>query len=106
MRRVFISAEHQSLFERQGYVIVPFLRPAAIDDLRQLYERAGPRAAGGFHATLMSTDVAYRKLIHDAVQSAFAGTLGEVLADYRVAVGNFFVKRAGDASSEVFLHQD
>ena len=64
MRDTFLQNRHQDLFEQEGYVLFSqFLPPAVVEALRQQYFQWDHDLGEGFHATMHSHDISYRKKV-------------------------------------------
>lgn len=106
-RRVFASDEYQQQFQRDGIVIVRLLDEREARALLDAYSsRASALDHYGFHASMFSRDVEYRRAIDAEVKQALAGPASRVLSDYRAVVGNYVVKEHGRDDSHVPVHQD
>lgn len=106
MRRVFRDDELNRTFHDQGFVEIEFLDDAAVQRLRALFDEGGSEMGTAFYTSVWSGNLDYRRRIHEAVTDAFRPAVDRLLADYRLCLGNFAVKRGGDAESAVPMHQD
>ncbi len=101
----FLDAEHQEAFDREGYVVVPFLTAEEVAALRDTWDRVGPEAGFGSHYTSASSDLTYREAVFDAIATTFEPAVDRVLRGLRPVVANFFAKEPVEGTSLV-IHQD
>ena len=104
-RQTFRNADYQKQFETLGYVILPFLNAEEVALLRQTYLNLENDLGKGFHATMHSKNVDYRRKVNKAISDIFTPKAHAILDDYRPLVANFTVKEPG-ASSFFDFHLD
>lgn len=74
MRRVFADDEHERLFRRDGIVVTRLLGDAEAKGLLHAYgSRTSALDHYGFHASMFSRDVEYRRAVDADVKTALAG---------------------------------
>lgn len=95
----------QDDLERDGYVVVPFLDPAAVAGLRRSFSALVPDLGGASHYTSASPDEAHRRAAFASIAAAFSGPAADLLVDHRPVVANFFAKPPAPATALV-VHQD
>ncbi len=105
VRTVFVAAETQERFARDGYVTLPLLGAQALGDLRTLYARLHPDALPEFFPSTFSTDPAYRALVDREVRAVCAQAVRGILQDVTLRYGSFIVKSPGPRGV-VNVHQD
>lgn len=106
LRAIFRDAVMEEAFHRYGFLVVPFLSPEQVAELRQEWDALdAPIHQMGFSASVMSADRAYRDSVDAAVRAAFAPGLQAMCDAYRFGFGNFVAKRAG-ATDGIPIHQD
>jgi hypothetical protein len=89
-KRIFKSVEQQTLFDKQGFIVLPFLTPEEILLLDKLFDELHPQLnEGGFFSGSYSSDAAYKK----------------IFINYTPFGGAFLYKVPG-ANSELAAHQD
>jgi hypothetical protein len=107
VRRVFVDAEQERQFRRDGIVIARLLDEAEARALLDAYwSRASALDRYGFHASMFSRDLEYRRAVDADVKQALAARALRLLSDYRAVVGNYVVKEQGRDDSQVPVHQD
>ena len=61
-KRIFKSEEHQRLFDKQGFVVLPFLTSEEVVQLNNLFDELHPDLNnGGFFSGSYSSDIDYKK---------------------------------------------
>jgi hypothetical protein len=106
MREVFRDTRFNAALMRDGIVVLDLLDHAAVDHLTDAYHReAGDLPDYPFFTTIMSANAGIRQRVDQAVREVLAPRVLPLLADYRIAVGSFLVKR-NHPGSAVHLHQD
>jgi len=107
MKRTFIKSDHQTLFEKQGYIIVKnFISTEEIKYLRDIYEETQNVVQGKkFFISQWSDNKELKFKINDAVQKVILQKAQSFLDDYVPVFGVFGVKHPGKGS-EMYLHGD
>jgi len=103
---VFRDTAHNSILIRDGAITAQLLTADEAAELLQFYLAEAPDSAPGFHATMFSSDSAYRERVDARIKAVLGPRLDLFLSDYRCVVGNFVVKEHGRAGTEVSVHQD
>ncbi|MBS1618556.1 MAG: phytanoyl-CoA dioxygenase family protein [Bacteroidetes bacterium] len=105
-KRIFKDAAHQQLFDRQGFIVLPFITAEEIRELNGLFDELHPDISGsGFFSGSYSSDFDYKKKVSDAIVRTFARAYAELFTDYTPFGGAFLYKVPG-ANSELAPHQD
>ncbi len=104
MRKMFKNEELQKVFDRQGYAYTNLLNATEVSELIALVNQLKPADkfapdvdiyhASDFHCTFLDHDLEYKKAMNKLIKEKFAPKLNEVLIDYRIINGNFYVKPA------------
>lgn len=97
-RRTFRDNHLQEEFEEMGYVILPFLSEAEINKLLDIYHSLKNDLGKGFHATMHSHDIDYKRKVSGYISEVFTPKAQEILLDYRPLVSNYTVKEPGMSS--------
>jgi hypothetical protein len=92
-------------FRQNGYVVLPFLSEADIDQLRSLYFGFYPQTPTDFFSTVHDIDSETRLSIHQTLKALLAPKVAQLLPGYEVRNTNYVVKRATPTSG-LLLHQD
>jgi ectoine hydroxylase-related dioxygenase (phytanoyl-CoA dioxygenase family) len=103
---VFRSEGPESEWRRDGFVVVDdAFEPQHLAELQQLVRELFTGTSEGFHSTLMSHDVEYRRKVFEAVPPYFARLADRLLEDYEPFAASLTVKWPGE-TSELGCHQD
>jgi Phytanoyl-CoA dioxygenase (PhyH) len=96
----------QTIHEK-GYVVVSLLSEKQITDLTKFYtqEHSLSIENGGMFYSLYSRDLAYRKRVHETIQSILKPILEKNFKDYKNIINTFITKAPGP-DSEFYVHQD
>ena len=97
------SAAHQALLEAEGYVVVDLLSDAEAEALRSTCEQTHP-ARSGWESDFYSPDPAVKRVVHEAISSAFERPIAEQFCSHRSLLQNFIVNWPGPDGGLV-LHQ-
>jgi len=111
MNRLFKQDQHESDFERDGYVCIPFLGESQLTDLRNLYNRLTPDSrfntqdnSVSYHFSFLDPNRAYKKAVFDGVSAIVAPSLVQHFTPYSPLIINFVRKEPG--LGEVPVHQN
>lgn len=105
-KRIFKSDEHQALFDRQGFIVLPFITKNEVAHLNSLFDELHPDTnTGGFFSGSYSGDEGYKRKASNEIVKAFSRAYEELFIDYAPFGGAFLYKVPG-ANSELAAHQD
>lgn len=106
MMQIFRDEKLQKQMEQNGIVIVPFLDSAATAELKGYYQ-AHPLDLGlPYHSTVLSTNIAYRRGVHEKIKLEFSASLERTfMPNFRFLFGCYTIKEQGEGS-EWGVHQD
>jgi len=106
MFSVFKDPALQQQFEKQGYILVSSLLDAGdIKMLNDLFAKFREEYKGAFHTSHFSTDVNYKKQVHDVIAGVAGPGTAALLNDFVPLFGNFMVKNP-DPENFMPLHAD
>jgi hypothetical protein len=104
MRSIFKDKELQKIFDKQGYVHTNLLNKVEVSELILLVNQLKPEDkfapnidiyhASDFHCTFLDNDVDYKRSMNKLIKEKFTSKINQVLVDYRIINGNFYVKPA------------
>lgn len=104
--RIFKKEEHQQLFDKQGFIILPFLNESEIAELDVYFDEMHPDLReNGFFSGSYSSDCNYKKAVSDKIVAIFSRAYQEYFIDYTPFGGAFLYKTPG-SNSELAAHQD
>jgi len=105
-KRIFKHKEHQNLFDKQGFIVLPFLHPDEITRLDELFDELHPNLAeSGFVSGSYSSDLHYKQKASAEIVNVFTRAYLELFIDYTPFGGAFLYKMPGE-NSELAAHQD
>ncbi|MCS6935184.1 MAG: phytanoyl-CoA dioxygenase family protein [Chitinophagales bacterium] len=105
-KRIFKNEEHQKIFDRQGFIVLPFLTTEEVSRLDKLFDELHPDAqSSGFFSGSYSSDLNYKKRASDEIVKVFSRAYRELFIHYVPFGGAFLYKVPGD-NSELAAHQD
>jgi hypothetical protein len=105
-KRIFKKDEHQLLFEKQGFIVLPFITEDEIKELNQMFDVLHPILnEGGFFSGSYSSDFEYKKKASDAIVKVFERAYQELFINYSPFGAAFLYKVPGQ-NSELAAHQD
>jgi len=104
---MFIEQSHNTLFEQQGYVVLPLLEQKDISYLESLYIESASDAQvkEPFYTSVWSPNRAYRKFVYEKVSPIMFNQVAKFLLDSEPIFSNFHVKKSG-GDSALIPHQD
>ncbi len=105
-KRIFKSPEYQQLFNKQGFIVLPFLTQDEVNHLDKFFDELHPNISqGGFYSGSYSTDAEYKKRASDEIVKLFSRAYNDLFVDYTPFGGAFLYKVPG-ANSALAAHQD
>lgn len=105
MLKVFKDDTHQTQFERDGYIILPFYSDNEIQELKALYKRLHPKDEKGFFPSTFSSDKNYRVEADKEIRRLCERSILQYFQDIKVICGCFIVKSPVPESA-MCVHQD
>lgn len=105
MRKIFQDAALQADFDRDGYVVLPWLSAEEVSELVERYDRLPTVAQKGFFAALFSESPEFKRGCHQLLADLGRDFAAKHLVDYRPLIGSFVVKVPGN-DSVMPCHQD
>ncbi len=103
---IFQDAEHQRLFNTQGYVKLQFLDEEQVNYLDKLFDELHPELPEeGFFAGSYFSDFEYKKKASDEIVKVFSRSNEKIFKNYTAFGASFLFKMPSD-NSDLVLHQD
>lgn len=103
---IFLSEEHQQIFDRQGFIVLDFLEEDKVLYLNQLFDRLHPNLNNsGFYSGSYSDDIQYKKTASDEIVKVFSKAYQKYFKNYTPFGGAFLFKVPG-VNSDLAIHQD
>jgi hypothetical protein len=105
-KTIFKLAEHQTIFDKQGFIILPFLTEIEINTLSNYFDETHPNLIeNNFVSDSYSSDFNFKKKASDKIVDVFNRAYEKYFIDYTPFGGSFLYKTPGNKSS-LAAHQD
>lgn len=117
MRKVFKDKVLEDQFQKDGYVVIPFLDESEVEFLKSKYFETLTESGGNiteddanlkdritYDFTFINKNIEYKKLVFDIITQKFKPHYEQYLDNYRPIIANFIRKQSHDG--EVPLHQN
>lgn len=115
MRDFMVDPSLQAQLLSDGYVTVPMLDASDVRELGSALDRLtpddgfAPDGTGAFnrstyHCTFLDTNVDYKRRAQSLISDTFQPKIDQIVVDYRILTGNFYVKVPGRGRFQV--HQN
>ncbi len=105
-KTIFKSAEHQTLFDKQGFIVLPFLTEQEVETLNNFFDETHPSLVeNGFVSGSYSPDFSYKKRASDKIVAVFNRAYENYFTNYAPFGGAFLYKTPGNQSA-LAAHQD
>lgn len=106
MKKIFLDTELQTLFETQGYVVMPFLEQEGVTDLRNAFFKAQPdNPSEGFYSTTFSPDLNFKQKIFEQVDDWYREKVDQLFQDVKKLGASYLLKQPGE-KGHMPIHQD
>lgn len=103
---IFKSEEHQKTFDRQGFLVLPFLDADELEFLNKTFDELHPDLnLEGFFSGSYSNDMDYKKKVSDVIVKTFHRAYEKHFTNYQPFGGAFLFKVPGE-NSDLAIHQD
>lgn len=104
--KIFKNEEHQDLFDKQGFIVLPFLKEEEIEALNHyFFDNHKDFNESGFFSGSYSNDFDYKKRASDKVVEVFSRAYEAYFTNYKPFGGAFLYKIPGQ-NSALPAHQD
>ncbi len=117
MRPVMLDQQLEAQFQKDGYVIIPFLNDTEVAELKQGFFDLLPNSGGNITAdetgmtipitydfTFIDKNIEFKQAVYDKITQYFAPHVKKWLAGYRPIIANYIRKNTD--TGEVPLHQN
>ena len=118
MRKVLVNEELEALFQKQGYVQVPFISKEEVAELKQLFFDTLPQSGGqitsseisaeehliSYDFTFIDKNSDYKRKVFEIIKEYFKPHMEQLLLNYRPIIANYIRKKTN--TGEVPLHQN
>jgi hypothetical protein len=104
--QIFKKEEHQVLFDKQGFIVLPFIKEDEVAILDKLFDELHPELSqGGFFSGSYSTDLAYKQKASEEIVKVFSRAYDELFTNF-TPFGAAFLYKVPGANSALAAHQD
>lgn len=104
--RIFKNESYQKLFDKQGFIVLPFLDEKDVKKLDTFFDELHPEISNkGFFSGSYSTDFAYKKKASEGIVDVFSSYYKDLFIDYTPFGAAFLCKMPGK-NSALAAHQD
>lgn len=104
--QIFKNKEDQDLFNKQGFLVKPFLDKYAVEKLSTFFDKNHDlNGKEGFNSGSYSADFDYKKRCSDFILEVFSPIYERLFVNYEAFGGAFLYKTPGE-NSELAAHQD
>ena len=104
--RIFKDEQMQALFDKQGFVTVPFIDASEVKQLNDLFDQLHPSLPQqGFVSGSYSADIEYKKKASNAIVEVLSKHYERLFTNYQ-AFGAAFLFKMPSNNSELGIHQD
>ncbi|MCZ2393082.1 MAG: phytanoyl-CoA dioxygenase family protein [Chitinophagales bacterium] len=105
-QRIFQSEEHQATFDKQGFLVLPFLEKEDIAYLNELFDSLHPHLhQGGFFSGSYSQDLKYKKEASDKIVAVFQKAYEKYFTNF-TPFGAAFLYKVPGFGEDLPIHQD
>jgi ectoine hydroxylase-related dioxygenase (phytanoyl-CoA dioxygenase family) len=119
MRKVLVNNELETLFQKQGYVKIPFISAKEVAELKQMFFDTLPESGGqitssdinadeehliSYDFTFIDKNSDYKRKVFEIIKEYFKPHMENLLLDYRPIIANYIRKKPN--TGEVPLHQN
>lgn len=105
MINFFKNEKLQRKFNRDGFVILPFLDEGKVNFLKKLYAHCYPNGTQGFYSSSFTPEYEKRKEISDEIGKVFQNKVDDAFTHYKKLGSQFLIKNPGEKGKMPF-HQD
>lgn len=103
---IFKNIEHQKIFEKQGFLVLPFLSNEEMQHMDKLFDELHPNLPeSGFYAGSYSPDMEYKRKVSEEIKVVFKRAYEEIFQNY-TPFGGAYLYKIPSPNSDLFIHQD
>lgn len=104
--QIFLNKEHQALFDRDGYIVLPMVSNDQLKQLDSLFDEMYQQVNySGFVSTSYSPNKEFKKFFSDKIVEVLTPSYQNIFIDFQPFGGSFLFKTPG-LNSALPLHQD
>lgn len=103
---IFQDENHQNLFDKQGFIVLPFLNNEELNHMNLYFDSLHPFVPeSGFHSGSYSSSFEYKEKVSNEIKHIFSRRYNELFQNF-TAFGGAFLFKIPSNDSELFIHQD
>lgn len=102
---LFKNEKLQKQFDLYGYVVIPFLNPSQVNELRDFFFATHPKIPAGFYSSSFNTDTNHKQQINAKIEEVLNEQVSAHFNSIK-KLGSCFLNKQPDAASEMPIHQD
>jgi len=102
---IFKDPQLQQQFNRDGFVVLPFLDAGEVKALTEFFYTLHPKTPAGFYSSTFSDDMLFKKTITDFAEKIYAPKIESHFHGIKKLGASFLCKSPG-AESKMPVHQD
>lgn len=106
MGRIFRDDALERRFIDESYLVVPFLEPDEIAELRRFFDDLHPDRLSPIYSTGLSADPGFRERTTERLRAICNPHIAKLFAGYRSHHATFIMKEPGEQKSVLDLHID
>jgi hypothetical protein len=105
MNAILSKPELEFKLAKEGFIVVPFLEPEKVSELKVFFIENQPENLPAFYATAHAQDILFRNRMNEKIKSVFDASIQEYFQDYQ-ALGGSYVVKSNRSSQVLNPHQD
>jgi hypothetical protein len=102
---IFKNSAWQSAFDRDGYILLDFIDPAALKTIEGLFYEIHPIVPNGFYSQAFSSDDEVKRTVFSACDDVLSQSIDLHFKDYN-KLGSTFLSKGKGEEGKVGVHQD
>lgn len=111
MENVFKDEQDEKFFQQHGYVLKNMIPLEVIEKIKEEFDtlkpddgfnpQQGAHNNSSYHCTFLDTNIDYKKRVRRLIQDNLMPYVNQVLNNYRMLNGSFYVKPSGKGKLEI-----
>ena len=99
------NKKQQDLFDKQGFIVVPFLSPQEVEEILVFFNENNPDPVEGFYSSSYHHDYSYKEKHRKFIERKFERGCQHYFQNYQ-AIGGAFLHKTPVPESKLPMHQD
>ena len=105
MKRIFSDSKLQQQFERDGFVVIPFLNEDEVKTLSACFYDLHKQLPQNFYSTTFNTSAEFKQQINEQTNTVFGAKIDALFSDVKKLGSSFLCKAPGEGG-KMPVHQD